>query len=289
MRLGGGLRPRPSRPSALHRYGAAGGVEQHHVIAAELGCHRALGDLDRALALDDRQGVDLRFARPGFSAAPSRPDGGCRARPSAPSSSRAGTGAWRSWRWLWSYRSPAGRPSGSDRRRWHSDQSSGRPQPSISTSSSWTILMTCWPGVTDLTTSTPTARARTLSVKGAHDLGSATSASISARRISRSASLTSFSDSAPRPVSLSKTLYTFAGPGRRIEMSVTHMEFAGLCRKGGRESRKAADFWSSISARCNRLPFRHSSGAGQRNTTQTKRPMAPKQQNGSRITPGAAL
>ena len=43
--------------------GAAGGVEQHHVVAAELCClERALGDLRRHLARDHRQRVDLRLA-----------------------------------------------------------------------------------------------------------------------------------------------------------------------------------------------------------------------------------
>ena len=37
--------------------------------------------------------------------------------------------------------------------------------PSTRTSSSWTILTTCWPGVTDLVTSAPTARSRTCSTK----------------------------------------------------------------------------------------------------------------------------
>ena len=72
--------------------------------------------------------------------------------------------------------------------------------PSISTSWSWTILTTCWPGETDLTTSAPTARARTLSVKE-RTTSSATSASSRARRTSRRAALTSSSVSAPRRVS----------------------------------------------------------------------------------------
>ena len=42
--------------------GAAGGVEQHHVVAAEPGgFDRAAGDLRRQLAGDDRQRVDLRL------------------------------------------------------------------------------------------------------------------------------------------------------------------------------------------------------------------------------------
>src|ERR1700743_2657960 len=38
-------------------------------------------------------------------------------------------------------------------------------EPSVATSSSWTILTTIWPGVTDLTTVAPTACSRTRSVK----------------------------------------------------------------------------------------------------------------------------
>ena len=41
-------------------------------------------------------------------------------------------------------------------------------EPSISTSSSWTILTTCWPGVTERITSWPTARALHLFDEGAH-------------------------------------------------------------------------------------------------------------------------
>src|SRR5690606_18622544 len=78
------------------------------------------------------------------------------------------------------------------------------------TSSSCTILMTIWPGVTDFTTSWPTAFSFTFSVKS-RTTSSATSASSNARRTSRMASLTSLSVSAPRLVSLSKM------PERRSE------------------------------------------------------------------------
>ena len=75
--------------------------------------------------------------------------------------------------------------------------SSPSPPLSISTRASWTILTTCWPGVTERKTSEPTARWRTLSM---NDLttGNATSASSSATRTSRSAALTSPSLSDPR-------------------------------------------------------------------------------------------
>ena len=75
--------------------------------------------------------------------------------------------------------------------------------PSVSISSSWTILTTIWPGVTDLTTVAPIACSRTRSVK-LRTTSSATSASSSARRTSRIAASTSFSVSAPRPVRRSR-------------------------------------------------------------------------------------
>ena len=72
-------------------------------------------------------------------------------------------------------------------------------EPSVAISSSWTILTTIWPGVTDLTTVAPTACSRTRSVK-LRTTSSETSASSSARRTSRIAASTSASDSEPRPV-----------------------------------------------------------------------------------------
>src|ERR1700761_1089728 len=65
-------------------------------------------------------------------------------------------------------------------------------------SSSCTTLMKAWPGVRLLVTSMPTARARTASVK-VFTTGSATSASSSARRTSRTVSEILSSVSRPRP------------------------------------------------------------------------------------------
>ena len=87
---------------------------------------------------------------------------------------------------------------------WAARSMGSASEPSIATSSSCTILTTIWPGVTDLTTFWPTALAFTLSVKS-RTTSSATSASSSARRTSRMASLTSLSVSDPRRVSLSRT------------------------------------------------------------------------------------
>ena len=82
-------------------------------------------------------------------------------------------------------------------------------EPSVAISSSCTILTTIWPGVTDLITSTPTARFFTWSMK-ARATSSATSASSSARRTSRSAASTSCSDSAPRRVRPSRMPDSFS-------------------------------------------------------------------------------
>ena len=76
--------------------------------------------------------------------------------------------------------------------------------PRIATSSSWTILTTIWPGVTLLITSWPTARLRTRLTRSL-TTGNATSASSSAMRISRIASITSSSLSAPRRLRRSST------------------------------------------------------------------------------------
>ena len=81
--------------------------------------------------------------------------------------------------------------------------------PSVSISTSDTILTTIWPGVTDFTTPAPTARSRTLSVKP-RTTSSATSASSRARRTSRMAADTSASVSAPRRVSPSKMPDSFS-------------------------------------------------------------------------------
>ena len=92
--------------------GAAGGVEQHHVVAAEPGgLERALGDLRRHLALDHRQRVDARLAAE---------HGELLHRRRAAHVERGhqhffllpvGEAAWRPSRWWWFCRSLAGRPS----------------------------------------------------------------------------------------------------------------------------------------------------------------------------------
>ncbi len=71
-------------------------------------------------------------------------------------------------------------------------------------SASWTILTTCWPGVTDLVTAWPLALSWTCLTKS-RATGSETSASSSAVRTSRSAVAISSSVSAPWRVSEPKT------------------------------------------------------------------------------------
>ena len=59
VRIGGALDLGRFRHHRFVERGAAGGVEQHHVVAAEAaGLERALRDLRRLLACDDRQRVD---------------------------------------------------------------------------------------------------------------------------------------------------------------------------------------------------------------------------------------
>src|ERR1700682_5349879 len=90
-------------------------------------------------------------------------------------------------------------------------------EPRVATSSSWTILTTIWPGVTDLTTVAPTACSRTRSMK-LLTTSSETSASSSARRTSRIAASTSASDSEPRPVSRSRIHQAFPTELRTIQL-----------------------------------------------------------------------
>ena len=169
---------------------AAGGVEDQHVVAADLRRrHRALGDVDRRLVRHDGKRRHARLLAENLAAAPSRRDGARRATPSARASSRASAASARAWPRSWSCPSPASRPSGSARAASR-DRAPEFSAPSVSTSTSWTILTTCWPGVTERMTFSPMARGRTLSMKSL-TTGSATSASISAVRTSASASSTS--------------------------------------------------------------------------------------------------
>ena len=105
--------------------------------------------------------------------------------------------------------------------------------PSVSTSWSWTIFTTIWPGFTERISSAPTAFSRTWSTKP-FTTSSATSASSNARRTSRSALSTSPADSAPRPVILSKM------PLRRSERD-SNKQTSKHHRTRGRKSLADAD------------------------------------------------
>ena len=83
------------------------------------------------------------------------------------------------------------------RRSWRT-RSCGSGPPRIPTSSSLTILTTCWAGLSAWLTSAPSARSRTARVN-CLTTGSATSASSRASRMSRIVALTSDSESRPLP------------------------------------------------------------------------------------------
>ena len=87
------------------------------------------------------------------SAARSPPGGRRRPRPSAPSSCASRSGAWPAWRWSWSCRRPAGRPSGSPPAAASPGRCRRRPRPSSRASSRLTMPTSAWPGVSEPTTS----------------------------------------------------------------------------------------------------------------------------------------
>ena len=175
---------------------AAGGVDDHRVAALLARLLHAPGrDLDR---IDVGAAVEHRhadLARRPSSAARWRP-AGRRRTPPARACGPASRAASRACRWSSSCRSPAGRPSGS-RDGLERNASFAAPVPIRAASSSLTILMTCWPGFRPVSTPSPTARSRTLATNSRTTL-KLTSASSSARRISRIAAATSSSDSRPR-------------------------------------------------------------------------------------------
>ena len=84
-------------------------------------------------------------------------------------------------------------------------KSSDWSEPRTSIKTSFTIFITCWPGVTDLKTSSPTALTLTLSINS-FTTDNATSASSNADRTSLSALSTSPSESEPLLVRPLKTL-----------------------------------------------------------------------------------
>src|ERR1700754_2903933 len=121
-------------------------------------------------------------------------------------------------------------------------------------SSSWTILMICWAGLSACETSAPRARSFRLKMK---DLttGSATSASSSARRISRAVASMSASVSLPLPRSLVKI------PDRRS------LRLSNTVRWSlGRSSPFGQQWWDDrkFSRPCETSPVPHAVGLGRR-------------------------
>ena len=98
------------------------------------------------------------------------------------------------------------------------------PAESSAVSSSLTILTTCWPALSDSSTSAPTARSRTRAVNSFTTL-KLTSASSSARRTSRMAASTSASVTRPRPVRAPRVL-------RRRSERASNMRGRGLLWTG---------------------------------------------------------
>ena len=106
-------------------------------------------------------------------------------------------------------------------------------EPSVATSSSWTILTTIWPGVTDLTTVAPIACSRTRSVK-LLTTSSETSASSSARRTSRIAASTSASRTANRAPSADRECHqAFPTDCRTMPLSCLSSPLAGIRPRSG--------------------------------------------------------
>ena len=93
--------------------------------------------------------------------------------------------------------------------------------PRIAMSSSWTILMTCWAGLSAAETSSDDARSLTRAMNS-RTTGRATSASSRAMRISRAVASMSAADSRPRPRSVEKTWVS-----RSERVSNTHPRLSG--------------------------------------------------------------
>ena len=92
---------------------AAGGVDEQHVEVVALGVvERGRAMSTRLLVRRRREPLGAGLRASPSSAARWPPAGRRRPRPSAPSSCASRSGAWPAWRWWWSCRRPAGRPSG---------------------------------------------------------------------------------------------------------------------------------------------------------------------------------
>ena len=136
---------------------------------------------------------------PSPPAAESPPGGGRRSKRAA-DGGPASAATSRAWPRSWSCPSPAGRASGSRAAARAVSCSPPLASPKSASSSSRTILTTCWLGVRLLSTAWSIARSRTRSMNALTTL-KLTSASSSARRISRSAASTVVSVSRVSPFS----------------------------------------------------------------------------------------
>ena len=127
--------------------------------------------------------------------------------------------------------------------------------PRIATSSSLTILMTCWAGFSAWLTSAPRARSLTAATKSL-TTGRATSASSRARRISRAVASMSASESFPLP-------RRFLKVSERRSESV-----ANTCGSSGADGQ---DQWSRLAAQLpGRIPSQgpgHASGGAKVSTS----------------------
>src|ERR1700756_2653116 len=113
------------------------------------------------------------------------------------------------------------------------ENDSSRPEPPISSvSSSETILTTCWPGLSWPMMSEPSARSLTALVKLLTTL-KLTSASSSARRISRMAELMSASVSVPRPRTSARVACSFSARESNMGRQVLRLAAGGRIHPGG--------------------------------------------------------
>ncbi len=127
--------------------------------------------------------------------------------------------------------------------------SSAASEPSVSISASLTILTTIWPGVTERSTSCPTALSVTLSTKS-RATGRATSASSKATRTSRIAARTSASLRLPRPRSRSNTLPSRSlNVSNKLSLLTSNAKYAGGRNLVGRRAPEGAPSMSVLGRR----------------------------------------
>ena len=150
---------------------AAGRVEHDDVVALQArGLFGALGDLHRRLARDDGERVDADLPPEHSRAAPARPGASRRARPSAPCACILSVRRLAIFAVVVVLPEPC-RPTIMMATGAAASRSIGSAsEPSVSTSTSLTILTTIWPGVTDFTTSGADRPGANLVGERAHDV-----------------------------------------------------------------------------------------------------------------------